>query len=84
MEKQLIKKKPQSQKNIRLATNLTKLTEIIWRYQETQKLGSIEEKDLQKLTGWTHNHFKTILNILLNDPRSGVIRTPTGKIAYTW
>ena len=84
MENLQLKKKTQNKRKIRPTQNLTTLTEIIWKYQETQRLGAINEEDLQILTGWSKSRFKTVLNTLLNDPRSGVIRTPSGKIAYTW
>ena len=84
MENLQFKKRTQNKRKIRPTQNLTTLTEIIWKYQETQRLGAINEEDLQILTGWSKSRFKTVLNTLLNDPRSGVIRTPSGKIAYTW
>ena len=84
MENLQFKKRTQNKRKIRPTQNLTTLTEIIWKYQETQRLGAINEKDLQILTGWSPKQFKNALNTLLNDPKSGVIRTPSGKIAYTW
>jgi len=76
-------KAPQS-KTKRLNNEKNKLTEILWRYQETQMNGPIEEPELHYLTGWGHSKFKQVLNSLLKDPDSGVIRTPSGRIGYEW
>lgn len=70
--------------NKRLTLQQNKLTEILWRYQETQMNGPIEEPELHYLTGWTHAEFKRVLNSLLEDPNSGVITTPSGRIGYEW
>lgn len=70
--------------NKRLTMDQNLLTEILWRHQETQLKGPIEEPELHYLTGWGYTKFKHVLNTLLENPQSGVIRTPSGRIEYTW
>lgn len=67
----------------RLDKDRDMLMEIIWRHQETQRLGAIEEPLLHYLTGWGHTKFRHILDKLIEE-NPCVIRCQDGRIAYTW
>ena len=60
------------------------LINLIWYLQEVLREGPVKEWRLYHLSGWRYKRFKKILEQLLKDPDSGVIRTPYECIGYTW
>ena len=72
-------------------TDSEELIAFLWDYQEVSQpwrgygeYGGISEIELCYLLNWGITKFYNVLEKLLGDPNSGVIRTPSGGIAYTW
>ena len=59
-----------------------RVVSIIWKHQETQVNGPIDENLLFKKTGLSRKEFFRLLSQLLLDPKSGVYATDERKIWY--